>query len=64
MTSLALLIPLSILILVAAGIALFWAVDDGQFEDTEASALLPVLDAEPAPACDPCAKASETEKRP
>ena len=46
MTSLALLIPLSIVILVAAGIALFWAIDHGQFEDMESSALLPMLDGE------------------
>jgi len=49
-TSLALLIPLSIVILVAAGIALFWAIDHGQFEDMESSALLPMLDGEePSP---------------
>jgi cbb3-type cytochrome oxidase maturation protein len=44
MTSLLLLIPLSILILVGAGIALFWAVDRGQFDDLETAALLPLLD--------------------
>jgi cbb3-type cytochrome oxidase maturation protein len=46
MTSLLLLIPLSILVLVGAGIALFWAVDGGQFDDLETPALLPLLDAE------------------
>lgn len=46
MTSLALLIPLSIAVLVGAGMVLFWAIDDGQFEDVEAQALLPLLDAD------------------
>jgi cbb3-type cytochrome oxidase maturation protein len=49
MNSLVLLIPLSILFLVGAGIALFWAVDHGQFDDMETSALLPVADADHAP---------------
>jgi len=48
MNSLVLLIPLSILILVGAGIALFWAIDHGQFDDMEAGSLLPVVDADPA----------------
>ena len=45
MNSLVLLIPLSILILVGAGIALFWAIDHGQFDDMETGSLLPVVDA-------------------
>lgn len=49
MNSLVLLIPLSILLLVGAGVALFWAVDHGQFDDMETPALLPVIDADPAP---------------
>jgi len=49
MNALAYLIPLSILLLVGAGIALFWAVDHGQFDDMETPALLPLLDADPAP---------------
>ncbi|HKE40343.1 MAG TPA: cbb3-type cytochrome oxidase assembly protein CcoS [Casimicrobiaceae bacterium] len=49
MNSLVLLIPLSILFLVGAGIALFWAVDHGQFDDMDTSALLPVIDADHAP---------------
>ena len=54
MNSLVLLIPLSILFLVAAGVALFWAVDHGQFEDMETPALLPMVDAgEPPPAIGP-----------
>jgi cbb3-type cytochrome oxidase maturation protein len=53
-TSLAFLIPLSIVILAGAGIVLFWAIDHGQFEDTESAALLPVLDAD----------AGETEEKP
>ena len=46
MNSLVLLIPLSILFLVGAGVALFWAVDHGQFEDTDTPALLPLIDAD------------------
>ena len=49
MSSLVLLIPLSILLLVGAGIALFWAIDHGQFDDMETPALLPVFDADAAP---------------
>ena len=45
MNSLILLIPLSILLLVGAGIALFWAVDHGQFDDMETPGLVPLLDA-------------------
>jgi cbb3-type cytochrome oxidase maturation protein len=48
MNSLLVLIPLSILLLVGAGIALFWAVDHGQFDDMETPALLPLLDADRA----------------
>ena len=46
MTSLLLLIPLSVLVLVGAGVALFWAIDRGQFDDLETPALLPLLDAD------------------
>ncbi len=52
MNSLVLLIPLSIVLLVGAGVALFWAVDHGQFDDMDTPALLPLLDAdrtEPTP---------------
>jgi len=45
------LIPVSILLLVAAGIAFFWAVDHDQFDDMDTPALLPLLDEpEPPPA--------------
>ncbi|HEY1287462.1 MAG TPA: cbb3-type cytochrome oxidase assembly protein CcoS [Burkholderiales bacterium] len=46
MTSLLLLIPLSVLVLVGAGAALFWAIDRGQFDDLETPALLPLIDAD------------------
>jgi cbb3-type cytochrome oxidase maturation protein len=46
MNSLLLLIPLSVLVIVGAGVALFWAIDRGQFDDLETPALLPLLDAE------------------
>ena len=48
MTSLAFLIPLSILILVGAGVALFWAIDHGQFDDLESAGFVPLVDADPA----------------
>ena len=49
MNSLVLLIPLSILFLVGAGFALFWAVDHGQFDDMETPGLVPLLDADAQP---------------
>jgi len=49
MNSLLLLIPLSILVLVGAGVALFWAINHGQLDDLETPALLPVLDADDPP---------------
>ena len=49
MNSLVFLIPLSILLLAGAGVALFWAIDHGQFDDMEAGSLLPVVDADRAP---------------
>ena len=47
MSILALLIPLSLLFLVGAGIAFFWAVDHEQFDDMETPRLLPLADADP-----------------
>jgi len=47
MTILIVMIPLSILLLVGAGIAFFWAVEHDQFDDLETPKLLPLLD-EPA----------------
>ncbi|MFC4820213.1 cbb3-type cytochrome oxidase assembly protein CcoS [Dokdonella ginsengisoli] len=38
------LIPVSILLVVGAGIAFFWAVDHDQFDDMDTPALLPMLD--------------------
>ena len=49
MNSLLLLIPLSVLVLVGAGVALFWAINHGQFDDLETPSLLPVLDADDPP---------------
>jgi len=42
------LIPLSILVLIGAGFAFFWAVEHDQFEDMESPGLLP-LEGDPAP---------------
>lgn len=50
MNSLLFLIPLSILLLIAAGVALFWAVDHGQFDDMDTPGLLPLVDTDPQPA--------------
>lgn len=50
MNILVVLIPLSILLLVGAGIAFFWAVDHGQFEDMDTPRLMPLLDNPDAPA--------------
>jgi cbb3-type cytochrome oxidase maturation protein len=48
MNILLVMIPLSILLLVGAGFAFFWAVDHDQFEDMDTPRLLPLLD-NPAP---------------
>lgn len=69
MNSLVFLIPLSILVLVGAGVALFWAVDRGQFDDLETPALLPLLDADAnvpavAPKDDSAADSSEVSRGP
>ncbi len=44
MTILIVMIPLSILLLIGAGVAFFWAVDNDQFDDMETPGLLPLLD--------------------
>jgi len=67
MNSLLLLIPLSILILVGAGVALFWAVDRGQYDDLETPGLVPLLDADPnssvvAPVDDASADSSDVSR--
>ena len=49
MNSLVFLIPLSVLLVIGAGIALFWAVNRGQFDDMETPGLLPLDDAEGSP---------------
>ena len=48
MNILIVMIPLSILLLIAAGVAFFWAVDHDQFDDMDTPSLLPLLD-EPDP---------------
>ncbi len=50
MNILVVMIPLSILLLIGAGIAFFWAVEHDQFDDMDTPALLPLLDAPPQPA--------------
>lgn len=53
MTILIVMIPLSILLLIGAGIAFFWAVDHDQFDDMKTPALLPLLDPPDAEAPQP-----------
>ncbi|MEO7199347.1 MAG: cbb3-type cytochrome oxidase assembly protein CcoS [Dokdonella sp.] len=47
MNILLVMLPLSILLLIAAGVAFFWAVDHDQFDDMDTPALLPMSDALP-----------------
>lgn len=51
MNILVVMIPLSIVLLVGAGIAFFWAVEHEQFDDLDSPAILPLLD-------DPASKAT------
>lgn len=44
MSILIVMIPLTLLLLVGAGMAFFWAVDHDQFDDLQTPALLPLLD--------------------
>lgn len=50
MNILLVMIPLSILLALGAGIAFFWAVDHDQFDDLDTPKLLPLLDAPPTEA--------------
>lgn len=52
MNILLVLIPLSILLALGAGIAFFWAVDHDQFDDMETPKLLPLLDQPPETAAE------------
>lgn len=52
MNILLVLIPLSILLVLGAGIAFFWAVDHDQFDDMETPRLLPLMDRDPEPTSD------------
>lgn len=53
MNILVVMIPLSILLLIGAGIAFFWAVDHDQFDDLDTPRLLPLEDRPTAPATGP-----------
>ncbi|HEX8739911.1 MAG TPA: cbb3-type cytochrome oxidase assembly protein CcoS [Casimicrobiaceae bacterium] len=44
MNAIVALIPVSIALLIVGGIAFFWAVDHGQFDDVETPGLLPLED--------------------
>lgn len=50
MSILVVMVPLSILLLIGAGVAFFWAVDHDQFDDMETPRLLPLEDAPARPA--------------
>lgn len=62
MNILVVMIPLSILLLIGAGIAFFWAVEHDQFDDLDTPKLLPLLD-DPAPKT-PDAHAGESKDTP
>jgi cbb3-type cytochrome oxidase maturation protein len=49
MNILLLLIPLSLVLLAAAAVALFWAIDHAQFDDLETPALMPLTEDRAAP---------------
>ncbi len=59
MNILVVMIPLSILLLIGAGIAFFWAVDHDQFDDMDTPALLPLLDRPNDPAHAPVESTQE-----
>ncbi len=44
MNILIVMIPLSMILMIGAVIAFFWAVDNDQFDDMETPALLPLMD--------------------
>jgi cbb3-type cytochrome oxidase maturation protein len=45
MSILVVMVPLSILLIIGAGMAFFWAVDQDQFDDMDTPRLLPLEDA-------------------
>lgn len=62
MNILVVMIPLSIVLLVGAGIAFFWAVEHDQFDDLDTPRLLPLLDAAAPEPVEP--KAGEPKQSP
>jgi cbb3-type cytochrome oxidase maturation protein len=60
MNILVVMIPLSILLLIGAGVAFFWAVEHDQFDDLDTPKLLPLLDDPTSKEIGP--KESETQK--
>ena len=56
MNILILMIPLTMLLLIVAVIAFFWAVDHDQFDDLDTPKLLPLLDRDDPPATTPPAE--------
>ncbi|MBS0589591.1 MAG: cbb3-type cytochrome oxidase assembly protein CcoS [Proteobacteria bacterium] len=63
MNILVLLIPLSLLFLVGAGIAFFWAVDHDQFDDMETPRLMPLADVNPPAHAQASSDAEQTDEK-
>lgn len=59
MSILLLLIPLSVLFVVVAGVAFFWAANRRQFSNVDSAAFLPMLDGDPDAAPAPAPAQSE-----
>jgi cbb3-type cytochrome oxidase maturation protein len=57
------LIPVTLIFVVAGGIAFFWAVDHDQFDDMETPALQPLADSEPDAASPDPAYARTDQRR-
>lgn len=54
------MIPLALLLLIAAGVAFFWAANHGQFDDMDSPGLMPMSDNLPEEDID----ADEQDKQP
>ncbi len=63
MSILIVMIPLSILLLVGAAIAFFWAVEHDQFDDLETPKLLPLLDDPPPSGTEADSSKREDDRR-
>jgi cbb3-type cytochrome oxidase maturation protein len=64
MSILVVMVPLSILLLIGAGVAFFWAVDHDQFDDMDTPRLLPLEDAPNKPRSNAPARESTGDDAP